>query len=131
MARMTHPLLPPMQSLIDARIEEARLRGEFDNLPGAGRPLPEEDPSVPEELRLANRILKNAGVLPPELGDLSEINQLMAALDRSELGGGDRDTASRRLRALLTKLELSGKPATARMLWQQYEDQLRHRYGDD
>ena len=128
---MSHPLLPQIQSLVDARIEEARLRGEFDNLPGAGKPLPEEDMSVPEELRLAHRILKNAGVLPPELGELSEINQLMTALDRSDLGGGDRDTASRRLRALLTKLELSGKPATARVLWQQYEDQLRMRYRDD
>ncbi|HVJ60440.1 MAG TPA: DUF1992 domain-containing protein [Burkholderiaceae bacterium] len=128
---MSHPLLPQIQSLVDARIEEARLRGEFDNLPGAGKPLPEEDMSVPEELRLAHRILKNAGVLPPELGELSEINQLMTALDRSDLGGGDRDTASRRLRALLTKLELSGKPATARVLWQQYEDQLRDRYRDD
>ena len=128
---MSHPLLPQIQSLVDARIEEARLRGEFDNLPGAGKPLPEEDMSVPEELRLAHRILKNAGVLPPELGELSEINQLMSALDRSDLGGGDRDTASRRLRALLTKLELSGKPATARVLWQQYEDQLRDRYRDD
>jgi hypothetical protein len=128
---VSHPLLPQIQSLVDARIEEARLRGEFDNLPGAGKPLPEEDMSVPEELRLAHRILKNAGVLPPELGELSEINQLMTALDRSDLGGGDRDTASRRLRALLTKLELSGKPATARVLWQQYEDQLRNRYRDD
>ena len=128
---MSHPLLPQIQSLVDARIEEARLRGEFDDLPGAGKPLPEEDMSVPEELRLAHRILKNAGVLPPELGELSEINQLMTALDRSDLGGGDRDTASRRLRALLTKLELSGKPATARVLWQQYEDQLRDRYRDD
>jgi hypothetical protein len=128
---VSHPLLPQIQSLVDARIEEARLRGEFDNLPGAGKPLPEEDMSVPEELRLAHRILKNAGVLPPELGELSEINQLMTALDRSDLGGGDRDTASRRLRALLTKLELSGKPATARVLWQQYEDQLRDRYRDD
>jgi len=128
---VSHPLLPQIQSLVDARIEEARLRGEFDDLPGAGKPLPEEDMSVPEELRLAHRILKNAGVLPPELGELSEINQLMSALDRSDLGGGDRDTASRRLRALLTKLELSGKPATARVLWQQYEDQLRDRYRDD
>jgi hypothetical protein len=130
MAAMADPLLPPIQSLVDARIEEARLRGEFDNLPGAGKPLPEEDLSVPEELRLAHRILKNAGVLPPELGELSEINQLMTALDRSDLGGGDRESAGRRLRALLTKLELSGKPATARMLWQQYEDRLRDRFGD-
>jgi hypothetical protein len=128
---MSHPLLPAVQSLVDARIEEARLRGEFDNLPGAGKPLPEEDLSVPEELRVAHRILKNAGVLPPELGELSEINQLLAVLDRSELGGGDRASAGRRLRALLTKLELSGKPATARVLWQQYEEQLRERYGKD
>ena len=52
-----------LQSLAERRIDEAVARGEFDNLPGAGRPLDldDEDPLWPEEVRMAKRILRNAG----------------------------------------------------------------------
>jgi len=54
--------------LAERRIEEAIARGKFDDLPGAGRPLELDDidPLLPEELRLAYRILKNAGFAPAE-----------------------------------------------------------------
>lgn len=44
------------------KIKKAYQNGEFDHLPGFGKPLP-EDPlaSVPQELRMAYRVLKNAG----------------------------------------------------------------------
>lgn len=50
--------------LAERRIEEAIERGEFDDLPGAGQPLDLDDldPLLPEELRMAYRILKNAGM---------------------------------------------------------------------
>ena len=49
----------------------------FDNLPGKGKPLPLEDQTfVPEELRIAYHILKNAHVLPPEVELLKEIHTL-------------------------------------------------------
>jgi hypothetical protein len=48
--------------LAEQKISEAVSRGEFDHLPGAGKPLDlEDDPLVPEDLRVAYRILKNAG----------------------------------------------------------------------
>jgi hypothetical protein len=51
--------------LVEQRLEEAVSRGELSNLPGEGRPLElDDDPLVPEELRLAYRILKNAGFDP-------------------------------------------------------------------
>ena len=54
--------------LAERRIAEAQSRGELDNLPGAGRPLElDDDALVPEDLRLAYRILKNAGFVPPEI----------------------------------------------------------------
>jgi hypothetical protein len=57
--------------LAERRIAEAVSRGELDDLPGAGRPLDlDDDALVPEELRVANRILKNAGVTPPEVKKL-------------------------------------------------------------
>jgi hypothetical protein len=54
--------------LAERKIAEAVSRGELDDLPGAGRPLDlEEGALVPEELRLAHRILKNAGYVPSDL----------------------------------------------------------------
>jgi len=63
--------------LAERRIEEAVSRGELDDLPGAGQPLAlDDDPLVPEELRLAYRILKNAGYVPPEVDALRQLAQL-------------------------------------------------------
>ncbi len=68
-------------AVAEERIQEAMRRGEFDNLPGAGRPLDlDEDPLVPAELRVANRILKNAGCVPPELIERREMAALEASL---------------------------------------------------
>lgn len=56
--------------LAEQRLADAVSRGEFDGLPGAGKPLAlDDDPLVPEELRLAYRILKNAGFVPREVED--------------------------------------------------------------
>jgi hypothetical protein len=50
--------------LVEQRLQEAVSRGELSNLPGEGRPLElDEDPLVPEDLRLAYRILKNSGFM--------------------------------------------------------------------
>lgn len=63
--------------IVEQRILEAQERGEFDNLPGRGKPLNLEDESnVPEDLRIAYKILKNADCLPPELQEKKEIRQM-------------------------------------------------------
>jgi hypothetical protein len=50
--------------IAEMRIKEAAERGELDNLPGAGLPLPQDDDAnVPEELRMAYKLLKNGGYL--------------------------------------------------------------------
>jgi len=47
------------------RIEEAMERGEFDDLPGQGRPLDFSDEAhIPPEQRVAYRVLKNSGYVP-------------------------------------------------------------------
>ena len=54
--------------LAEKRISDAIAEGVFDGLPGAGKPVPEEDLSlVPESERAAYRILKNAGLIPQEI----------------------------------------------------------------
>ncbi len=61
----------------ERKIQEAIRNGELDNLPGKGKPLQLEDESgIPEELRLAYKILKNADCLPPEVQMKKEIVQL-------------------------------------------------------
>jgi hypothetical protein len=57
--------------IVEQRIAEALSKGELDALPGAGRPLElDDDALIPEELRLAYRILKNAGCVPAEVEKL-------------------------------------------------------------
>jgi hypothetical protein len=126
---MAHPLLPAYETLIEQRIREATERGDFDNLPGAGAALPlDDDQLVPEEVRVAYRILKNAGYVPPEAEQLVEINQLIAQASRSEL---DQEGIGRRLRALLIQLELAGRPAAASQAWHDYQDALTRRRESD
>ena len=117
-----------LDALVERRIQAAIARGEFDGLPGAGRPLAlDDDPLVPEELRVAYRLLKNAGYVPPELAQISEVNQLLGAISRGELAAGERSAGARRLRALLIELELSGRTATTQAVWQEYGEALRGR----
>jgi hypothetical protein len=61
-------MLPGFEKIVEERIRDAQRKGEFDDLPGGGKPITYEDCSlVPQELRLAHKILKNAGFVPPEL----------------------------------------------------------------
>ncbi len=71
----------------ERRIQQAQKEGAFDHLPGEGRPLDlEDDSAVPQELRMAYKVLKNAGYLPPELADRKEINTILDLLEHCEDG---------------------------------------------
>lgn len=72
-----------MRSLAEEKIQEAIRKGEFDNLPGFGKPLPPDDiEHVPEELRMSYKLLKNSGFLPEEMQlrkELLTLSDLLAA----------------------------------------------------
>jgi DnaJ family protein C protein 28 len=69
--------------LVEDQIKEAMARGEFANLPGAGKPLDlAENPHTPEELRLAYKILKDSGHAPLWIELHKEIEADIAAADR-------------------------------------------------
>ncbi|MDT3698698.1 MAG: DUF1992 domain-containing protein [Thermincola sp.] len=64
-------------TIAEQKIREAIRNGEFDNLPGQGKPLQLEDLShVPGDLRAGYIILKNAGILPEEMQIEKEIMSL-------------------------------------------------------
>lgn len=103
-----------LNELIERRIDEARRQGAFDDLPGSGRPLElDDDGLVPEDLRVAYRILKNAGFVPPEVEALRDVDALLGkALDQDRAqdaarGEGDGRRA-RRLVAMAIALEQRG-----------------------
>jgi hypothetical protein len=90
--------------IAEQRIREAAERGDLDNLPGAGRPLDlDEDLLEPEDLRMAYRILKNAGYVPPEVHTLNEIGALQRLIQSLD-DGEARDNALRKLRLLSLQL---------------------------
>src|SRR3954471_23822538 len=67
------------ERIAENRIREAMQAGEFDDLPGAGKPLDLEGYfKLPEHLRVAFSILKSANCVPAEVELLNEI----AALER-------------------------------------------------
>lgn len=95
------------QLLAEERIKESIQNGDFDNLEGKGQPLRELDDAdgVPEELRMAFRMLKNAGCLPPELEERREIEnakQLLAQLTDE----GERYRQMQKLNVLVMKANL-------------------------
>ena len=70
-----------------ARIAEERIRraieeGVFKYLENEGKPLRFEDETwVPEDLRMAYRVLNNAGHIPPELELKKEIMNLRSLIE--------------------------------------------------
>ena len=88
-------------TIAEERIQAAMRRGEFDNLQGAGKPLElDDDRLVPPELRMAFRILKNAGFVPPEVELLREARDLERAVMLAE-----SDAEKRRLALKLSLIE--------------------------
>jgi hypothetical protein len=66
---------------IETQIKEAQAKGEFDNLPGKGKPIDlTEYFNTPEDVRVAQAMLKNAGIVPVEIELLQEIAALQELL---------------------------------------------------
>lgn len=83
--------------IAENKIKEAIENGEFDHLSLSGQPLDlEEGQFVPLHLRLAQKILKNAGYLPPIVQLKKEILQLSERLAEAS-DESARESIKRRL----------------------------------
>ncbi|MET7455504.1 DUF1992 domain-containing protein [Streptomyces sp. NPDC005574] len=71
----------PFESWVDRQIREAEARGEFDRLPGAGKPLPGGADTSYDELWWIRRKMAREGlsVLPPTLALRKEAEDALAA----------------------------------------------------
>jgi hypothetical protein len=108
------------EKIIEERILQAQRRGDFDNLPGSGKPLEiEDDRHIPEDLRLAYKILKNAGCIPPEIELKKEIHQTRDLLVAIEDAAHKYQTLTR-LNYLIFKLNCSRKTSVEMEMPQHY-----------
>lgn len=99
-------------SIAEQRIREAQEKGDFDTLPGRGKPLELEDEShIPEDLRMAYKVLRNAGFVPPEVAERKEIDTL---LDLLENGSDEKIKTQqmRKLEALVFRMKMRNRSIT-------------------
>ena len=95
-----------IERLAEQRIQEAQRKGEFDDLAGKGKPLALEDYStLPEDLRMAYHVLKNAHVLPPEAELMKDIQILEDLLKHVE-DEGERKSLAKCLQWKMIRLDI-------------------------
>ena len=68
---------------IGQALRDSEARGELRSAPSWGKPLPADEgyETTPDALRIPFKILKNAGVLPPEVLLMHEITAMQQTLD--------------------------------------------------
>ncbi len=116
------------QKIVEERIRAAQLKGQFDDLEGRGKPLPPDviGDTVPEDLRLSYRILKNADCVPPEVELQHEIRRT------EELLAGMAETRSKygilkKINYLIIKLNTMRQGRVDLEVPQRYADRLVER----
>lgn len=121
--------VPLFQRLAEQRILEAQRRGEFDDLPGKGKPLELEDLSwVPDELRIGYMVLKNAHVLPPEAELLKDIHALEDLLKHVE-DEGQRKALAKSIQRKVIRLDLFKRRSMSSESIGNYGRKLVKRFG--
>lgn len=88
---------------VEEQIRQAILRGEFDNLEGAGKPLDLDDYfATPEDVRVGYSVLKSNNFVPEEVDRLNEIRLL-----KEELKNCSDEDEKKRLTRILNEKTLS------------------------
>lgn len=103
----------------EERIRAAAERGEFRNLPGAGKPLDlDADANIPPELRMAYTLLKNGGYLDAQHEQDKADKALEKRLDSLEAMLGQSPAERTKLRQMLKLqvMEFRAKRATCKEL---------------
>ena len=121
-------MLTGFENLVEERIRRAQQSGLFDNLAGAGKPLPPDviGATVSEDLRLSYRILKNADCLPPEVEMKKEIRRTEDLL-RGMADTPARSRTLKKLNYLILKLNTIRNGSAALDMPQYYTEKMAGR----
>lgn len=72
------------ESWIDRQVRQARERGEFDDLPGAGRPIPDLDKPFDELWWVKNKLREEGlSYLPPSVALRKEAHEALESASRA------------------------------------------------
>ena len=117
-----------LELIAERKIAEAEREGALKDLPGEGAPLAlDDDPLIPEDLRMAYRILKNAGLVPEEISMLREVAQLEALVRDAEPQDAAGSQAARRLELLRLKLDQAAPGRSSLLLGERYRQRILER----
>lgn len=119
--------------IVEDLIKKAQRDGQFDNLPGAGKPLPpDEFAHYPEDIRMVMRILKNSGhdeeaqFVKEEMSDLQHQLKKATQREKTEL----EQQYNQRLTQLNRMLSQKGIKTNSNV-FKQYQSQLDNRLNWD
>lgn len=74
------PLGMPAEDWVERQIRQAQERGDFDNLPGAGKPIPQRPSGTMEWVatKLREENIDSTALLPPSLALRKEVENLQS-----------------------------------------------------
>jgi len=98
-------MIPGFEAIVEERIKAAQKQGRFDNLEGKGKPLVFGESHVPDECRMAHKILKNSGFLPPEVDIRKQMGRVRERMARPGQTSGAQATLQKKLNYLMAKLD--------------------------
>ena len=90
---------------IGRKLAESQATGELKSAPSYGKPLSFGDgyDDTPAELRMSMKVLKDAGVVPPELALMKQAATLRASADAAQAAG--RPDEARQLQKRASELQ--------------------------
>jgi hypothetical protein len=93
--------------IAEQKIAQAMREKDFNSPKWKNKPLPlEDDHLIPDDLKMAYKIMKNSGYLPPEIEERKEVQKLEDLIARTE-DEHERLKQMKKLNVLLMKVDAS------------------------
>lgn len=97
--------MDPLSFIAEQKIAQAMQERDLNSPKWKGKPLPlDDDRFVPDDLKMAYKILKNSGFLPPEVEERKEVKRLEDLIASSE-DEHERLKQMKKLSVLLMKID--------------------------
>lgn len=117
----------------EERIKKGYKEGEFENLPGFGKPLPHDELShVPDDLRMAYRMMKNAGYTEEDNAVKQEMATIEDLIKKCEDPAEKKDLQKQLNQKLLkfNRMMSKRRASTNSSIFKNYEDKIHHKLVD-
>ena len=120
-------MITGFEKIVEERIRAAQRNGSFNDLAGSGKPFDtENDLHIPEDLRLAFKMLKNADFIPPEIELKKKIAQTEELLENTE-DVAEKYRTLKKLNFLIMKLNSMRDTSVVFEMPQKYLEQVTER----